>query len=136
MDSATYPVSKIKVLVADDNGDLAWIASFVLTQAGFQVQTCSNGSECITCAQDFTPHIIFLDIDMPVMDGMQACRYIRQQQWGAHIPIVALTSHEHGQIARQLKEAGFDLHLTKPTDYQQLPNLITNIINAKQLSIK
>ena len=124
--------TQIKLILADDNLDLAIITTLLLKRHGFEVVTCSNGKECIHLAIEAMPDLILMDLDMPVMDGITACKYIRQQSWGHQIPIIALTGNEQGLPKNWLKEAGFDFLLLKPAYFNDLTLAITKTIQQKK----
>lgn len=71
--------STLKVLLVDDNHDSTFVKGMLLNLLGFQIQTCNNGPDCVMLAESTTPHVILLDIDMPIMNGFQVCKHIRNQ---------------------------------------------------------
>ena len=75
-------------------------------------------------ARAFAPDIAFLDIGMPALDGHETARRIRQQPWGKHMVLVALTGWGQSEDRRRSREAGFDHHLVKPAD----PAVVTRLI--------
>ena len=67
----------IKILLVDDDADIIEIVQYNLLQEGYQIFTASNGKEAIAVAKKELPHLIIMDVMMPVMDGMEACEQIR-----------------------------------------------------------
>jgi CheY-like chemotaxis protein len=75
----------------------------------------------------YRPDVILLDIGLPKLNGYDACRAIRAQQWGGAIVIVALTGWGQDMDRRRSREAGFDAHLVKPVDHATLMNLLASL---------
>jgi len=71
-----------------------------------------------------------MDIAMPRVDGYQAAKRIRQQPWGKHMILIALTGWGQQQDRRRTQEAGFDAHLTKPVNYDAIMTLLTDLANS------
>ena len=113
-----------RILVADDNLDSAESLSLLLSLKGYEVRTASDGVEAVETAALFLPDIVFLDIGMPNMNGYEAARMIREQPWGKHILLIALTGWGKEEDRRRCKAAGFDVHLTKPMNYEALLQLL------------
>jgi CheY-like chemotaxis protein len=123
----TSPVLPNKVLVADDNEDVAALLTATLRMHGVEVQTAHNGAEAIEKAQSFQPQLIMLDVGMPVLDGHNACRAIRGTPWGRKIKIVALTGLDREDDRRMSAESGFDAHLVKPIRMEALIQAVSGI---------
>jgi PAS domain S-box-containing protein len=107
---------KRRVLIADDNIDAAASLSLLLQLRGHETRTASNGLQAVELAAAFRPEIIFMDLGMPLLDGLEACRRIRAQPDGPSIVIVALTGWGQHRDRAQTRAAGMDLHLVKPID--------------------
>ena len=112
-----------RVLVAEDNPDAAEMMRLMLEFKGHHVQVAADGLEAIALAERFAPHIAFVDIGMPRMDGYEAARGIRERL-GARVVLVALTGWGQDEDKRRSREAGFDHHLTKPPEPEVLERLI------------
>ena len=112
-----------RVLVAEDNPDAAEMMRVMLTFKGHDVRIASDGVAAIELARLFDPHIAFLDIGMPLMDGYEAAQRIRQLL-GNRVTLVALTGWGQDEDKRRSREAGFDHHLTKPPEPDVLDDLI------------
>jgi CheY-like chemotaxis protein len=78
------------------------------------VATASDGAEAIARTKEFRPHVVFLDLGMPGMGGIDAARGIRELPAGDSIRLVALTGWGQPNDRERTREAGFDLHLVKP----------------------
>jgi PAS domain S-box-containing protein len=107
-------VAARRVLIADDSYDAARTLALVLEIEGHEVRTASNGEEAIAATRTFAPDIIFMDVGMPVMDGIEATRHIRKLPGGNKIVIVALTGWGQETDRERTRTAGMDEHLVKP----------------------
>ncbi|TLU95167.1 response regulator, partial [Dyadobacter sediminis] len=96
-----------KILIVDDNLDLASVTGMLLNFLGFQVQTCNTGKDCIRLAQQMQPDVILLDIDMPIMNGYQVCEHIRNQSWGRYLSIIAYTGRDSPSTSKDALATGF-----------------------------
>lgn len=100
------------ILVVDDNPEERGIFARYLEFVGGEVQLATNGEEAVEAARTTPPDLILLDLTMPVMDGWEAIRELKQDPATERIPVIALTCH-HLEWQR-LKEAGFSGYLEKP----------------------
>jgi signal transduction histidine kinase/CheY-like chemotaxis protein len=112
-----------RVLIAEDNADTAEMMQMMLRLKGHDVRVAADGSEAVAIAKSFDPHIAFLDIGMPRMDGYEAARLIRELP-GRRVTLVALTGWGQDDDKRRSRDAGFDHHLTKPPEPDLLERLI------------
>jgi CheY-like chemotaxis protein len=117
-----------RVLVVDDNEDAARMLGMVIGLMGHEVRTAADGSEGCQVADEFRPHVIFMDIGMPRMNGHEAARYIRSQAWGREICLVALTGWGQPDDKDVAAQAGFDHHLTKPADLDDVQKILSEIV--------
>jgi CheY-like chemotaxis protein len=113
-----------RIVVADDNEDSAFTMAMMLKIMGHDVRTAHDGFEAIKVAEAFRPELILLDIGMPILNGYDACRRIREQSWGKGVVMVALTGWGQDEDKRQSREAGFDHHLVKPIEPEALEKLL------------
>jgi PAS domain S-box-containing protein len=103
-----------RILIVDDNSDAARTLAMLMEIDGHHVRTASNGAEAIAETRSFAPDIIFMDVGMPLMDGMEATRHIRALPRGNEIFIVALTGWGQDSDRQHTRSAGMDHHLVKP----------------------
>ncbi len=103
-----------KILIVDDEPDILEFIKYLLDREDYQVETAANGIEAIQKAKSFKPELILMDVMMPVMDGIEACRQIKLQPDTKNIFIIFLTarSEEYSEIAGF--EAGADDYINKP----------------------
>jgi CheY-like chemotaxis protein len=113
-----------RILVADDNEDSALSMAMMLKIMGNDVRMARDGVEAVEAAKEFRPEMILLDIGMPRMNGYDACRRIREMDFGRDVIIVALTGWGQDEDKRRSKEAGFDRHLIKPIDPEAIEKLL------------
>ena len=114
-----------RVLIIDDNADAAEMMALLVGAVGAHTETATDGPEGIRRAGVFAPDVIFLDIGMPVMDGYEVCRRIRQESFGQHVMIVALTGWGQERDKQRARDVGFDAHLTKPADPVEIQRLLS-----------
>jgi CheY-like chemotaxis protein len=106
-----------RVLVVDDDQDVLTLVSEVLTDEGLSVRTARNGMDALAIAASWSPDLILLDIQMPIMDGWEFVRTYRQSP-GPHAPIIVLTGGRGG--AAYAREAGAQGSLPKPFSLSRL----------------
>ncbi|SFE88892.1 hybrid sensor histidine kinase/response regulator [Spirosoma endophyticum] len=122
----------LRILVIDDNADAAMTLGMLLKLKGYEVHTRTSGRAGIEAAEQGQPEAILLDIGMPELDGYETCRQIRQQPWGQHIVVIALTGYGQEEDQQRTQAAGFDGHLVKPVDLTVLLNLMAKLLHLKQ----
>jgi CheY-like chemotaxis protein len=101
---------------ADDNEDAVAALAMLLELMGHTVHVAHDGSQAVALAAACRPDVILLDIGMPMMNGYEACRHIRDQPWATHTVIVALTGWGQDEDKRRATDAGFTHHVVKPID--------------------
>ena len=123
-----------RVLVVDDNRDAAELLAEVLEDAGYVTRVAHDGPGALCIAADFRPQLGLLDIGLPVMDGFELARRMRELPGCRAMALVALTGY--GQPAdRELSRlAGFDLHLTKPFDVPELQAVVARFASMAALA--
>jgi PAS domain S-box-containing protein len=114
----------VLVLIVDDNADAADALSSVLTLIGFKSQVAYTATEALSKAASQHPDIVLLDIGLPDMSGHQLAQRLRAEPWGADLQLIAITGWGQEDDRRRSLAAGFDQHLTKPVDPEQLISLI------------
>lgn len=107
-------MSKQKILLVDDEKDILELISFNLEKEGYEVSTAKNGREAVDVARRTSPDLILMDVMMPEMDGMEACRLIREDAALSKVLIAFLTARneDYSQIAGF--DAGADDYIAKP----------------------
>ena len=119
-----------RILVVDDNRDSASTLAILLRLMGNVTKTANDGVEAVEAASDFRPDVVLLDIGLPILDGYEACRRIRQQPGGAEMVMVAVTGWGQGEDRARSSEAGFDHHLVKPVDQATLAEILASVTSS------
>jgi len=117
---------RLRVLVVDDDEAAAKMLSLFARTLGNETRTSYDGEEAVRVAAEFRPDFILMDIGMPKMDGYTAAREIRSKDWGASTTLVALTGWGQEEDKRLATEAGFDHHLVKPAEPDELRSLFSS----------
>lgn len=119
---------KYRILIADDEVDILEFIRYNLQREGYEVYTAENGAEALRLAREHHPHLILLDRMMPVMDGAQTCRAIRQEPELKQTMVVFLSAL--GEEEEQLKgfDAGADDYLTKPIPMKLLVSRVQALL--------
>lgn len=113
-----------RILVVDDHLDAAAAMALFLEHLGHEVHQAHNGLHAIHCARTLEPHLILMDIGMPILDGLEAARRIRRLQLTAQPIIIATTAWGEALDRVASEQAGIDVHLTKPVDLEALRRLL------------
>ncbi|HUR39772.1 MAG TPA: PAS domain S-box protein [Verrucomicrobiae bacterium] len=125
--SQSIPGASRRILVVDDNLDAASSLEMMLGLMGHEVRTSDDGPQAIAMARDFRPQLVLLDIGLPTMSGYDVCRAMRKETWADGAIVVALTGWGQEEDRRRSEEAGFDAHLVKPVDMDQLEQLVHQV---------
>ena len=119
------------VLVVDDNVINRRVAHHQLKRLGYRVIEAENGREALTRAASAAPSVILMDIEMPVMDGYEATRRLRDAERGAgRVPVIALTAHAIAGYRERVMRAGMDDYLTKPLRRDELDATLRRFLPA------
>ena len=116
-----------RILVVDDNRDSAESLAQLLKSLGNTTLTAFDGYEALEVGTEFHPNVVLLDIGLPKLNGYDTARRIRELPWGHNAVIVALTGWGKEEDRRQSSEAGFDSHLVKPVEFEQLTALLATL---------
>ncbi len=116
-----------RILVVDDNRDAADILSESLEVLGCETQVAYDGPSALKVAETFQPEVALLDIGLPVMDGYELARLLRQRYADRGLRLIAVTGYGQASDRQQSKEAGFDAHLVKPLDLDVLESLLKRL---------
>lgn len=122
-----------KVIVADDEPVVREIVRQVLQAEGYKVIEAENGQEAVEQVEKFNPDLVILDVRMPILDGMQACRLIRQMDEPVrNVPIIILTAVDTSLGRRLGAEWGADLYLVKPISPRVLRQKVKELIGPSE----
>jgi len=126
--------SPYRILVVDDEPHIVQILKFTLEREGYQVFTAENGQRAIERAREAQPHLVLLDVMMPVMDGYEVCRKMREDFKMNQIPIIMLSAKGDSQARVEGLEGGANDYLVKPYSNDELLLRVKNVLewNIKQ----
>ena len=122
---------KYRILIAEDKLENRLLLRDILEPLGFEIREAVNGQEAVEQFQQWHPHLIWMDIRMPVMDGMEATRRIKESENGTDTKTVALTAHALEQERLEILEAGCDDFIRKPYRDTEIFDAL-----AKQLGVR
>jgi len=123
--AAAGPVVRRRILVVDDNVDVADTTAAILGLSGHTLCIAHGGAEALAQAEAFRPEVVLLDIGLPVMDGYEVARRLRELPATREVLLIALTGYGQATDRQRGREAGFDEHLLKPIDPTVLDALIS-----------
>ncbi len=115
----------LRILVVDDNEDGATLLAETLAELGYETRVAHDGPEALRVAAEFAPDVGLLDIGLPLMDGYELARRLRELEGLAGpLRLVAVTGYGQAADRDRAKRAGFDAHLVKPVQLDQLASVI------------
>ena len=116
------------ILVVDDAVDTAEVLKLLFEACGHVTHIAFDGLQGVAAAKKYEPHIIFLDLDMPVMDGYAAAEAIRRAPFTDDSFIVALTARSGPEVQHRTDAAGFDFSMRKPADTDALLAIVDSLM--------
>lgn len=122
-----------RILVVDDHPDNVEIIDARLSSRGYQIETASNGQEALDKVLENPPHLILLDVMMPVMDGFEVSRRIKKDSSLPYIPIILVTARGETEDKVEGLDAGADDYLTKPINFPELEARVRSMLRIKKL---
>lgn len=114
-----------RILVVEDNSTNMKLTVFILEHAGHQVFQAKNAAIGIQIAREENPDLIFMDIQLPDMDGLEAIKQLKADPATCHIPIYALTAFAMKGDKERIYTAGCDGYLSKPVSHKDLLTAVT-----------
>lgn len=123
-ESTAAAAGGLRVLIVDDNVDAADTLAALIEIAGHATRVAYEGPLALEIGATFAPDVVLLDIGMPVVDGIETARRMRQTGWGRRARLVAMTGWGQPADRERTREAGFDSHLVKPVDPAVLLELL------------
>jgi len=123
---------RLDVLVAEDNRTNRKVVAKMLERAGHRVQLVENGEEALDALDDHKFDVVLMDINMPVLSGLEAARMYRVTNLGGPmVPLIALTADATPQTRDLCRDAGFQAHLTKPISAERLLDVIDRVVGTQ-----
>jgi len=117
-----------KILIADDDNEMRETLSSMLEAEGYQVINAENGQEAVEMSRKELPALIMMDIHMPVMDGLRACKEIKTDSVTKGIPVVMLTVEGSINEIQQAISYGAKTYITKPSSKAEILKVVKSII--------
>ena len=117
-----------RILIVDDESDIREFISYNLRREGYQVYTACDGKQALEVAESVRPHLILLDMMMPIMDGRQTCKAIREHAELCDTMVVFLSAVQEEQCLIDSYEAGADDYITKPVSMRVLCGRVAAIM--------
>lgn len=119
------------VLLVEDTEDNRFMMRRLLEMSGYRVVEAMNGEDAVKLAQSEMPHLILMDLSLPVIDGLAATRLIRKLPGFKTTPIIAVSAHDTSDFQSEAIQAGCNCYITKPIDFNELEELIKQLLNHK-----
>jgi two-component system, cell cycle response regulator DivK len=116
------------IMVVEDFEDNRFMMRRLLEMSGYQVLEAINGEEAVEIAKRERPHLILMDLSLPLLDGLAATRRIRQEAELRDVPIVAVSAHDTADFHADALAAGCNDYVTKPIDFDQLEALLGKLL--------
>lgn len=120
-----------RILLVEDNDENWDMLSRRLIRRGYELVRAADGQEAVDKAASNNPDLILMDVNLPVMDGLEATRQIRRTEQGAKAPIIALTAHALVGDRDKAFQAGADDYHTKPVELPRLLEQIEALLAGK-----
>ncbi|HLR20798.1 MAG TPA: response regulator [Tissierellaceae bacterium] len=117
------------IIIIDDNKDLAYITGELLKVSGYETTVIDNGEEGVKKAKELDPKVILCDIGMDGMNGYDVARYIRKDDDLKDIYLIAISGYSSEEDRKESERAGFDVHLGKPIDMEELKEILEEVYN-------
>ncbi len=122
-----------RILIVEDQYENQRLLSHLMESAGFRIKVANNGMQGVDLFRSWHPHLIWMDRRMPVMDGVEATKRIRQLPDGAHVKIIAVTASKFDEQKEEMLAAGMDDHVRKPYRASELYSCLTKHLGVEYL---
>lgn len=122
-----YHAKPFKILLIDDNRDLAEITCSLLALHGYEALAAYTGLDGIQKAIAFLPHVIICDIGLPDIDGYEVARRISDCKELGNVRLISLSGYAQASDFEYSREAGFAMHISKPVDFDNLKTILESI---------
>jgi CheY-like chemotaxis protein len=115
---------KLRVVLVEDSEDVREMLSECLRDLGHDVEVAENGTDGVATVLDARPDVVLVDVGLPYIDGYEVARRVRAAPGGHAFFMIALTGYGGAEAKLEAQRAGFDLHLTKPVDIDELQGIL------------
>ena len=133
MFAETIPVAK-KILIVDDEEDILEFLSYHFKKNNYEVFTSLDGLGALSLAFEQRPDVIISDIRMPVMDGIEMCRTIKEDERLKNIPLLFLTADDGEYVALLAHQCGADFYLNKPVKVNVIVSVVNSLVNQNAIN--
>lgn len=123
--------SRRRLLIAEDHPKNRLLLCRLLEPLGFDIREAVNGQEAVAIYEEWRPHLVWMDIRMPVMDGLEATRRIKASDTGPETKIIAVTAHALEEERREILAAGCDDFIRKPYQYAEILDVLTKNLGVR-----
>ena len=106
--------------MVDDEPDIMRVVEFRLKKGGYEILSAVNGQQGLDLIRVKKPDLVILDLHLPIMDGLEVCRQVRNDAALKTIPIILISASSSKEITQEVKRVGVNEYLLKPFDPQQL----------------
>lgn len=127
-ESVIHPTRSLRILLVEDNKDAAEMLLSLLDLLGHEVRSVEDGPSAVAVAAEYQPQVILMDIGLPGMDGYETAKRIRDRIGSLMVKLIALTGYGQDEDRVRSLEAGFEHHLVKPIDPDELERLLAEIV--------
>ena len=123
-------MEQLRILIVDDIYTNRLLLSVLIKSTGHEVVLAEDGREAINILRSEKIHLVFMDIEMPVMNGLETTSYIRNEMQSPLnvIPVIALTAHNPDLFFQDFADVGFDELITKPYSAEKIKGIINNLV--------
>lgn len=128
--------SKTRILVVDDEPNIVQTLQDRLEMNEYEVFTAGNGREGLKRFEDERPHVILLDVIMPIMDGHEMLEVLRKQPGGQDVSVIMLTARSQTQDIARANACGIDDYIVKPFDLSELLEKIESVVEHRKSVLK
>jgi CheY-like chemotaxis protein len=118
---------RLRILVVDDSIETAQGLAMLLQASNHDARTAHDGASAVKTALDYRPDVVFLDIGLPEMDGYAVAQRIRREPALQGAVLVAMTGYGHEAHRQRSRDAGFDHHLAKPADFDDVERILAAV---------
>lgn len=117
-----------RIVVADDDADIRDLVAFKLRQSGHEIVAVADGAAAVAACEEAVPHLVVLDVMMPGMNGLEACRALRRDPALAQVPVILLTARAGEADLEHGLDAGADDYVVKPFSPRELASRVAAVL--------
>ncbi len=121
---------RLRVLIIEDHDDTRELYAFSMAAAGWHVEAAADGGEALLLAPTFDPDVIVVDLNLPIVGGVQVMQAVRSNARLRQVPMVACTAHRHILTEKEARAAGFDALVRKPCDPEALRKTVERLAGS------